>query len=48
MEQGGAKGPPATDWVSHLAHLVPSKAPGTERSSAPEKAGRVHVVGELV
>jgi hypothetical protein len=31
MEQGGANGPPATGWVSHLAHLVPSKARGTGR-----------------
>ena len=31
MEQGGAEGPPATGWVSHLAHLVPSKARGTGR-----------------
>jgi hypothetical protein len=31
LEQGGAEGPPATGWVSHLAHLVPSKAWGTGR-----------------
>jgi hypothetical protein len=29
MEQGGAVGPPATGWVSHLAHLAPSPEQGT-------------------